>query len=342
MLSNRIHKLGKRWLANKWLHEYTIFDDGVQLSLTKKSSKTKPEKEEGVRLPSRQWANWITYLTLRDCLILAKIKHECERTVKYWLGLISSSHHATDSLVAVGVLSRMWYVSSSMVESLINVMYPTICKLSIHLEPTKAENWLMDLGMPSPEYLSSSWLEEILGSPFIPARLRKGLDTMGTVQDRTRESVLMSGSKSISDNEKRKSTAGNVHAAQSPSSTSPTTVTRRVVTKSESSSDEDVGVPVNLPSTSQQLSKHQKSRSSIVLDERWTRFFSGYKSKLKTEKGRKQFCVRIRKWLQDETTKKVIVKLKRLRNCIKSGNYSEMIVMINQFQKFLSTREISS
>lgn len=269
-----------------------------------------------------------------------------------------------------------------MVESLINVMYPTICKLSIHLEPTKAENWLMDLGMPSPEYLSSSWLEEILGSPFIPARLRfvsspsrdvvlpfdrksnksiamprntlihmyflllprfrKGLDTMGTVQDRTRESVLMSGSKSISDNEKRKSTAGNVHAAQSPSSTSPTTVTRRVVTKSESSSDEDVGVPVNLPSTSQQLSKHQKSRSSIVLDERWTRFFSGYKSKLKTEKGRKQFCVRIRKWLQDETTKKVIVKLKRLRNCIKSGNYSEMIVMINQFQKFLSTREISS
>lgn len=40
-----------------------------------------------------------------------QIKHECERTVKYWLGLISSSHHATDSLVAVGVLSRMWYAN---------------------------------------------------------------------------------------------------------------------------------------------------------------------------------------------------------------------------------------
>lgn len=100
MLSNRIHKLGKRWLANKWLHEYTIFDDGVQLSLTKKSSKTKPEKEEGVRLPSRQWANWITYLTLRDCLILAKVLSERRNE----FSLILHSHNKLHKVLFCGEL----------------------------------------------------------------------------------------------------------------------------------------------------------------------------------------------------------------------------------------------
>jgi hypothetical protein len=88
MLSNRIQKLGKRWLTNKWLQEFKSFDDGLQLSLydktmtKKKTQKGKKRKklvqeeddeETGIRLPSRQWANWIRYLTLRDCLILAKV-----------------------------------------------------------------------------------------------------------------------------------------------------------------------------------------------------------------------------------------------------------------------------
>jgi hypothetical protein len=112
MLTNRIYKLGTRWTSNRLGYEYTLFDDGVQLSLVEnkkkkssstksKSTESKPEggqrkkkrkvdaeddddedvggggggiSREGIRLPSRQWANWIIYLTLRDTLILAKVR----------------------------------------------------------------------------------------------------------------------------------------------------------------------------------------------------------------------------------------------------------------------------
>jgi len=56
-----------------------------------------------------------------------------------------------------------------MVEHFISLMYPTVCKLSIHLEPTKAENWLKDFETP---LNISSWVESVLGFPFVPAKLR--------------------------------------------------------------------------------------------------------------------------------------------------------------------------
>jgi hypothetical protein len=56
-----------------------------------------------------------------------------------------------------------------MVEDFISLMYPTVCKLSIHLEPTKAENWLKDFQTPLD---LRRWLETVLGFPFIPAELR--------------------------------------------------------------------------------------------------------------------------------------------------------------------------
>lgn len=174
----------------------------------------------------------------------------------------------------------------------------------------------------------------------------------GGLTQRETEFILETDSKSISRTKHQtteaKSSSESLQPTLSFVSVASTATIPQV--RDSSSDEEDVGVLVSEehspPSTSQQLSKHLKKKSSsvakaVTLDEKWTRFFSGYKCKLKTDKGRKQFGVRIRKCLVEETRKKVIIKLKRLKKLIKSGDYAEMIVMINQFQKFLS-KEISS
>lgn len=154
----------------------------------------------------------------------------------------------------------------------------------------------------------------------------KGLNTIsqGTVTQPKLESVIQqSDSKFI---KKTKSTPGNLHAASVAS------IIKSSQQLPESSEDEDLGVPV--PSSSKSAKKPKKKQ--IVLNEKWVQFFSAHKSKLKTEKGKKQFCVRIKKYLSSEDNKSIVTRLKKLRKCIKTSSYKDIIVMINQFQKFLS------
>jgi hypothetical protein len=116
----------------------------------------------------------------------------------------------------------------------------------------------------------------------------------------------------------------------------------------ESDDDEDLGIPVSFSSPAEKkvskekskkksaASKKKRSGAGGELDEKWKRFFTKYTTKLKNEKGRKQFLVRIRKHLVDESDNGICVRLKRLRKCIRAGNDDgQMIKIANQLKKYL-------
>lgn len=88
MLTRRILTLYLRWKANGCWDDFRKFknsfeSDDAQVKPKKKVKKQQTEqkkdddgvkgKMQEIRLPSRQWANWVTYLTLRDLLLLSKV-----------------------------------------------------------------------------------------------------------------------------------------------------------------------------------------------------------------------------------------------------------------------------
>jgi len=106
--------------------------------------------------------------------------------------------------------------------------------------------------------------------------------------------------------------------------------------RNKSDDEEDLGVPVILDP---KKPRKRKKSSLAKLDARWTRFFKDYREKLKIKTGRKQFVVRIRKYLESETHEEKIVLLKKFRKCIQSDNYEKMMELAKSFQNFLAKNE---
>lgn len=84
------------------------------------------------------------------------------------------------------------------------------------------------------------------------------------------------------------------------------------------------------PTSSGQTSK------KIVLDERWTKFFKNFKSKIGTEEGRKQLLVRIKKCKKNETNPIIQPKLVKLRKFLRQDKQEKLQTFIPKFKMFLS------
>lgn len=84
------------------------------------------------------------------------------------------------------------------------------------------------------------------------------------------------------------------------------------------------------PTSSGQTSK------KIVLDERWTKFFKNFKSKIGTEEGRKQLLVRIKKCQKKETNPKIQLKLVKLRKFLRQDKQEKLQTFVPKFKMFLS------
>ncbi|ODN00726.1 hypothetical protein Ocin01_05948 [Orchesella cincta] len=344
MLSRRILTLVSRWKANACWGDFCKFKDAFEsddakLKPSKKSGKRQAKKSDHVKggsmqeihLPSRQWANWVLYLILRDLLLLSKIKWESERTVGYWLGMISCSHHPGDSLIIVGILSRIWAVSSGMVEGYANELYPSLRFISLLLCPTRADNWLEDIDFPNDLF---TWLGKILGFPFQPAKIGnydQFLRTEG-IKASSKIDRILGGVFSSSQEDS--------HQDYKNLSDVPSTSSAIRDLTDNADDEEDFGVPVSVQEESEtETAKEKPNRrkkqklneqinKKVCLDEKWTKFFKNFKSKLSTEGGRQQLLVRIRKYKKKESNPEINARLVKLHKFVKRDDRDKLLLFI--------------
>ncbi|CAL8095394.1 unnamed protein product [Orchesella dallaii] len=351
MLSRRILTLVSRWKSNACWGDFCKFKDAFEsddakLKPTKKKEKRQGKKSDHVKgsmqeihLPSRQWANWVLYLILRDLLLLSKIKWESERTVGYWLGMISCSHHPGDSLIIVGILSRIWAVSSGMVEDYANELYPSLCFISSLLCPTRADNWLEDIDFPNDLF---TWLGKILGFPFQPAKigsydqfLRTEKIKQSSKIDRILGGVFSSSQDSVQDYKNL--------------SDVPSTSSEIRDLNDNADDEEDFGVPVSVQDSETGMAQDKPNRrkkqklseqinKKVCLDEKWTKFFKNFKSKLSTEGGRKQLLVRIRKHKKNESDPEINARLVKLHKFVKRDDRDKLLLFIPKVKRYISRR----
>jgi len=72
LLTVQVFKIASRWKDNEFFKHFLQFDETLN-PLRTNSSKKKVNIEDHIRLPSRQWTNWIIYLCLREICLLAKV-----------------------------------------------------------------------------------------------------------------------------------------------------------------------------------------------------------------------------------------------------------------------------
>lgn len=122
--------------------------------------------------------------------------------------------------------------------------------------------------------------------------------------------------------------------------------------------EEDLGVPVTSRSNSEASSvgkgaKAKKARlqpkkkagkkgqgpakmTSLTLDEKWTKFFKNFKTKLETEQGRKQLMSRIKKYKKAESKPEIVARLVKLFKFVKQDKRDKVLLLIPKFKRMLT------
>lgn len=195
----------------------------------------------------------------------------------------------------------------------------------------------------------------LLFSCFLAARYRESEHTFGSDESgKGRRRSRPSGSKSKMD----KVLGGSSRSpSQSEGVCTPGSSSQmRDMSGNNDDDEEDLGEPVTIQERPKVNKKRRKRNTKkierveskqtscgqtskkIVLNERWTKFFKNFKSKLGTEEGRKQLLVRIKKCKKEEGNPEIQVKLVKLRKFLRQDKEEKLQAFIPKFKMFLSKK----